>query len=338
MGKVNNGKDYLDVAKLRNVSDSAPRGIRGIKVNASNFGSRSLNSGLPFNAYWLSYRRSAPGPGLDGKNKYGLCVLLGSSAFSTSFSPALDDALLDMTPHTSKIYDSHKDAYLMPGFTYSDYDSDVHITTVSQGGVYPMEYLDVVVNVGTVEAGNAAAPIFDLEVSNKFPSVGEFVSITARLPGQNIHDYGFSWYTNEIPEAQEQYLNQPSITKSFNEKGEYVIRLVVSDLKGGLASSNLMIKVGDYQNSELSSISGTVRSKHGMLQGARVVAAKAPITEHFVNGYGAETDLFLPSGFGEPLKYSVNSKIGGNSVNSKIGGNLEMRRGGGTSFLSRAIG
>ena len=78
----------------------------------------------------------------------------------------------------------------MPGFTYSIMIQMSHYDRVRR--VYPMEYLDVVVNVGTVEAGNAAAPIFDLEVSNKFPSVGEFVSITARLPGQNIHDYGFS--------------------------------------------------------------------------------------------------------------------------------------------------
>ena len=50
------------------------------------------------------------------------------------------------------------DAFLMPGFTYSDYESDVHITTISRGGHFPMEYLNVAVNVGTVESGDASAP------------------------------------------------------------------------------------------------------------------------------------------------------------------------------------
>jgi hypothetical protein len=42
--KVRNGTENVDVAKFRNLSDDAPRGLRGIKVKASDFGSRSLNS------------------------------------------------------------------------------------------------------------------------------------------------------------------------------------------------------------------------------------------------------------------------------------------------------
>ncbi|MAV39245.1 MAG: hypothetical protein CML12_01505 [Puniceicoccaceae bacterium] len=302
--KVRNGTDYLEVAKLRDLSPGSLRGLRGIKVSASQWGSRPFGKGepdFPMNAYWLSYRRTA--------SQYGLTVLLGPDR---NVASSLQDALLDMTAHSTNDF---SDAFLMPGFTYSDYDTDVHITTISHGGVYPMEFLDVVINVGTVESNQAAAPAFDLKVSNKFPSVGEFINITAQLPNnQNLSDYAFSWYTNEIPETQIQYLNQSSISKSFNKSGEYVIRVVVSDLKGGIASSNLMIKVGDYQESEVSSISGTVRSKNGMIQGARVMAAKAPITEHYISAYGAEQDLFMPSGFGESLKYSINGKTDGNLV------------------------
>ena len=74
--------------------------------------------------------------------------MLGSEAgLTNNFSPALDDALLDMTPHTPSDFN---DAFLLPGFTYiQTYDSDVHITTISKGGISPMEYLDVVVSVGT---------------------------------------------------------------------------------------------------------------------------------------------------------------------------------------------
>ena len=174
-----------------------------------------------------------------------MTILLGSEALTNNFSPALDDALLDMTPHTPSDFN---DAFLLPGFTYSDYDSDVHITTISKGGISPMEYLDVVVSVGTVDAGQASAPVYDLAVSNRFPEIGEFVSITAQLTEGNLSkDFAFSWFTNEIPETKAQFLNQPTLTKSFNEKGEYVIRVMVSDMKGGVASSNLVIKVGDYE-------------------------------------------------------------------------------------------
>jgi hypothetical protein len=180
-----------------------------------------------------------------------LTILLGSEAWTNNLSPALDDALLDMTPHTPSDFN---DAFLLPGFTYSDYDSDVHITTISKGGISPMEYLDVVVSVGTVDAGQASAPVYDLAVSNRFPEIGEFVSVTAQLTDGNLpKDFAFSWFTNEIPETKTQFLNQPTLTKSFNEKGEYVIRVVVSDMKGGVASSNLVIKVGDYENSTQSS-------------------------------------------------------------------------------------
>ena len=139
------------------------------------------------------------------------------------------------------------------------------------------------------------------------------MSITAQLTEGNLSkDFAFSWFTNEIPETKAQFLNQPTLTKSFNEKGEYVIRVMVSDMKGGVASSNLVIKVGDYENSTQSSISGVVRSKNGMIQGARVVA-KAPVTEHYV-AYGSESGLFMPSGIEESLKYAINGNVDGHLV------------------------
>ena len=38
----------------------------------------------------------------------------------------------DMTARSTNDF---SDAFLMPGFTYSDYDTDVHFTTISQGVV-----------------------------------------------------------------------------------------------------------------------------------------------------------------------------------------------------------
>jgi hypothetical protein len=121
------------------------RGLRGITVPASEFGPRSFYrapEGLP--AYWLSYRKNA--------SEYGMTVILGTRHGDYL---SYEDFLMDMNLHTPGDF---SDAFLLPGFTYSDYEADTHITTISKGGVAPMEYLNVVVNLGTVASGEAQAP------------------------------------------------------------------------------------------------------------------------------------------------------------------------------------
>ena len=52
-------------------------------------------------------------------------------------------------------------------------------------------------------------------------------------------------------------------------------------MKGGLASRNIVLKVGDYHKSFTSSVSGTVRSTHGNIECSRVETA--PVIEHQVD-------------------------------------------------------
>ena len=68
----------------------------------------------------------------------------------------------------------------MPGRTFSDYSTDVHITPIATGGIDPMEYIDVVVNIGSLAAGNAEAPKLLIDISNQFPALGEFVEMSVR--------------------------------------------------------------------------------------------------------------------------------------------------------------
>ena len=67
------------------------------------------------------------------------------------------------------------DAFLMLGKTFSDYQADSHITPIRKGGTEPMEYIEAVVNIGTVASGAAKAPEFTLTVSNNSPFVDETV-------------------------------------------------------------------------------------------------------------------------------------------------------------------
>ena len=155
--KVSAGTDSNITAALRNFSDSAPRGIRGITIPAADHGPVSYDYGAPvrLGAYWLEYRRSA--------SEYGLSMLLGSNDQDIGL-PFIENHLMDMTMHTPGDF---SDAFLMPGFTYSDYEADIHITTISKGGNDPMEYLNVAVNVGTVESGAASAPRIVVDANTK---------------------------------------------------------------------------------------------------------------------------------------------------------------------------
>jgi hypothetical protein len=76
----------------------------------------------------------------------------------------------------------------------------------------------------------------------------------------NASDYAYSWFINEVPEMDVRALNQSTLTKSFDNAGEYIIRVVVSDLKGGISSKNLVLQVGDYHQMPKSTISGLVSS------------------------------------------------------------------------------
>ena len=278
-------------ADLRDFSPAAKRGLRGVEIKSSQYSPVGTDNGDNLLAYWLSFRRSA--------SEYGLSVLNGTT--STQFI-SIENHLLDMTPNTPGDF---SDAFLLPGHTFSDYEADTHITPIAKGGVDPMEYLEVVLNIGTVESGDSQAPNFVVQANTRTPAVGEKVEITAEVTGGNTSAYAYAWFTDEKVENDITFLNKPTIYKSFENVGQSVLRVVVSDLKGGISSQNIVFNVGDYEKSKLSSISGSVRSKDGFMQGARVVVEKAPIIEHTVSLQGSERDWYLSNGNNNPLKYNI---------------------------------
>ena len=111
-----------------------------------------------------------------------------------------------------------------------------------------------------------------------------------------------------VQENQRYYLNRQSVTKVFETAGQHVVRLVVSDMKGAIASKNVVFNVGDYQHSETSSVSGTVFSGHGSIQGARVAFSKADLIEHSISMEGSERDWFLPTGSNSPTVYKIDGE------------------------------
>ena len=99
-------------------------------------------------------------------------------------------------------------------------------------------------------------------------------------------EYAYSWYINEEMLQEPTCLNQPSFFKMFTQPGKYIVRVVVSNMRGGVVSQNLELIVDGEEYQNLSTVSGTVRSSQGSIQGARVLIEPAPIIEHNVSVIG----------------------------------------------------
>ena len=251
--------------------------------------------------YYLSYRTDISTDGLT----------IQISNLNEGEGTLLEPFLLDATPQTPNSFLNGEGALLV-GKTYSDYDADVHFTAIRKGGVDPMPFIEVAVHAGSVSRGEAEAPDFTLSASTTFPTVGEYVRISVDINGSS--NYAYSWYLNEEHLIAEKYLNNPSIFLNFNEVGYQILRVVVSDMKGGVASRNIVISVGNKDHTNKSLVTGTVRSRQNPVQGARVVMQKAPVIEHTVSLAGDVFDSFLPSGSNNPAKFLIDGEIRLNSI------------------------
>jgi hypothetical protein len=285
------GTENYQRAFLRNLSHDANKSLRGIELPASQYAPDGPDAGLPMGSYWISYRKDA--------ESSGLCVINGTpSGIGT-----VENALLDLSQATPGDF---SDAFLYFGQTFSDYESDIHVTPLIGGGTYPMEYIEVVVNLGTVEEGSAKAPKFSLFVSDRRPAAGESVEFTVVFPdGVNASEYSCSWYHEEIAETSVSFLNKKSIHKAFPTSGNHNFKVMVSDMKGGVSSETVVLAVGEPEIRGLSRISGRVGSPKGSLQGARVVLQKAPIIEHDVEVVGSLVDSRVPSGMANSVRFMV---------------------------------
>ena len=300
--KAGSSTNY-EISHLRDLSPTAHRGLRGLEVAASQYSPKGLDAATSLSSYWVSYRRNV--------SEYGLSIINGTNRAQSTW---IENTLLDMTPNTqgfingSMSYgDDFKDAFLLLGRSFSDYEADSHITPIRKGGISPMEYIEVVVNIGTVKSGEAKAPKFDLNVSNTNPEVNEEVRFTV-VPEGNLTNYAYAWYINEVGVDDPSFLNNNSFSKKFTSPGYQIVKIVVSDLKGGISSRNIPIEVGNPIEKDQSLVQGRVKSKNGAIQGAKVVVSKAEVIEHSVRVSGSLEESRINSTHGNNLKYIVDSE------------------------------
>ena len=198
----------------------------------------------PLQEYYVSYRTDFSSKGLALYSASDIMVM------------PQENFLLDTTPQSPQNFE---DAALLIGRTFSDYDLGLHVTPIRKGGVEPLTFMEVVVNAG--DSNLSKAPVIDLFVSNDNPEVNENVVVGAHVIDGNTSHYAYSWYLNELPLDGIEFLNQPSAVLKFSEPGSHVVRVVVSDLKGGLTSRNILISVKGSENTNSSTLSGTISSR-----------------------------------------------------------------------------
>ncbi len=239
---------------------------------------KALVNWLPAANYWAPttggvYRIFAHDqPTLMSTNKYGIRIFrptrsehqmwVEHRAYTVSganavywtngvmLSRELDWELLDMTPGSTKGKD---DCTLTIGRTWSDAAAGVHYTALSRGNT-PQPWVDVAVYF---DSGTNLPPVAAVRANLYEIGVNTTISLTASAVDPNGDTLAYFW---DFGDGNQSYNNLPNQTRSWSTAGYYVVRCVVSDMRGGAYSKSILIKVGTPATFQ---ITGTVLDVEG---------------------------------------------------------------------------
>ena len=227
--------------------------------------------------YWVEFRQKFTyNPWLQ----YG--VLLNWSPFDQSKGGS---DLIDTTPGTPQ---GRTDAAVVVGRTFSDRQAGVHITPLERGATGTNIWMDVQVNLGGFPDNQP--PVLQVEVSptNATPDMLVHFHATASDPDGDTLAYAWTF-----DDATFSTNNLPWTFKSF-PAGEHVVRCVVSDMKGGVASANAVVTVGEPTGSR---ITGVVRDPNGApVEGVRVDNSPDTNASTYVGGYTDSDGRYVITG------------------------------------------
>ena len=267
--------------------DATTTGLRGVKVARSS----STN-------YWVEFRQKFT------SNKW----LMSGAGLRWAGNGSERSHLLDTTPGSP---DGKSDAALVLGRTFSDAAAGIHITTLRKGGTTP-ESLDVAVNIGTFP-GNVAPTITVLAGGTSTAS-GSPLSFSASASDANGDTLAYYWDFGDGTFGT----NGAAASKTWTWTGEYVVRCVVSDMKGGTASDSVIVTV---DNPGTHHINGTITANGSPVNGVRVSVSSMKVTYTDSDGtytlaglnpgsYTVSASLdtydFSPSGFSNPVTVGPN--------------------------------
>ena len=150
--------------------------------------------------------------------------------------------LIDTTPGSPFGKD---DSPVSLGRTFSDTEAGIHITTIAVHSATPTQpkSVDVVVNLGTFPSNQP--PTLALAASAVVVPLNVPVTFTATANDTDGDALAYSWQHFGDANYRTISPNAPIITRTFTAAGTYVVTCTVSDMKGGDATRNILVTVGN---------------------------------------------------------------------------------------------
>lgn len=283
-----------------------PSGIKAITAsgtyriqehdNINAIGLRALT--VPYQGigdYWIEYRRQFD----------NIWARNGAQLRIKPRGKSQRSVLLDMNPGTSDIIyflsgSEVEDAALTVGRTFSDPDIKMHVTPtrVIPGAINELE---IVVNVGDYP-GNAS-PQVKISASSTQVTVNSPVDFTAEASDPDGDTLAFYWDFDDRTFGP----NAAIASKSWSLSGDYLVRCTVSDMKGGVGTATIAIKVGSPGSVR---VSGLVLSDCGAPVGGAKVEVASQNKSVLTNSDGT----YILTGL-TPGTFDVTASLNGTPIN-----------------------
>jgi hypothetical protein len=232
------------------------------------------------NSYWLEFRQRSTAPRWQTN---GVSLRWAGSGNQHS-------QLLDTTPGSPYGKD---DCAVVIGRTFSDTVSGIHITVLGKGGTTP-ESLDIAYNRGSFPAN--LPPAISIAANNTNPAPAAQVTFTATASDPDADALAYYWDFGNGDFGT----NNATVRYTFATAGEYLVRCTASDMKGGVATDSLIVRVGAPSTYR---ISGRIARGDGTpIQGVRVFSSSTRVT--YTDSDGTYTLVGLPAG-----SYTMNAVL-----------------------------
>ncbi len=257
-------------------------------------------------SYWGEFRQ-----------RYGAANAWLRDGILLNWSPWAKSAggahLLDTTPGSP---DGKNDAAVTIGETFDDNEAGIHITPISKNGTTP-ESVDVVVNLGAFPGNHA--PAVTLNASQTVVALNASVDFTAVATDPDSDPLAYAW---DFGDKSFSNVSASTTMKSWSVAGDYVVRCLVSDMKGQTGSASVVVRVGTPTTFTVSgqiTLDGQPLANVRVSNGATGTSYRGAFTDsdgtYRITGLSGSVTLtatlagtaFVASGFANPL--TVNASI-----------------------------
>lgn len=244
-------------------------------ANATGNRALRISRGAGGGYYWLGHRQKFDdNPTLEN----GAYLIWQKDGYERSW-------LVDTTPgskqNTAKD-DSldRQDGGIIVGRTYSDKTANIHITPIAKGGTEPKQWLDIQVNIGAF-ADNTAPVVSGINGAANAQARTN-ITFSAMATDTDGDTLAYQWdFGDGLINA-----NTDTITHQWAVGGTYTVKLTVSDMKGGTASTEIIVTVTDPLNNWSVRPAGTTQTFRDLATDGNTVATVGSDGEVFTSTDG----------------------------------------------------